>query len=349
MSITSNQIVSIWVDGEDLISRHIPEYYRGTTKLDRLSQKIVRDAVMLWYLVTWDSLSSWGSTFSKADQNRWIRSIGEIGVGELVDLLKESNHLLISGDFDSYDAFKQHLRKSFPNVGAIFAPIKEIVHHWFHFNDTDALSLVYSWTLFISRLNLQGLTDLEDEALSKYLLIEENLPEDGFTSEESSLLQTWFPRSLEDMAFLTEHHRPQHGPGDTADAGRVQQLKYLHLDSDARSAMLTRRVYGDSNPYPRKSVKSLKRLSKTIFVPKSLGSYRTISMEPATIMWHQKGVRNAWMDLMVSRKHYLLRRFRPEHQQPNRDLAFEGSLDGSFSTIDLSSASDTVSWALVKS
>lgn len=348
MSHTSNQVVSTWKVVEEFLTRRKPEYYTGTIALDSVSRTIVRDAYMLWYLSTWDTLVSSGTPLSDSDTKRWLIAICSVPVREMVDLLKEASHLLVTSDLPTYDAFKQHLRKSYPTCGAILAPLRREFHRWFHENETDALYLCYSWLLFISRLNLPGLTALEEEALSSYLRIEENIQEDGFTSCESSILQSWFPRSLEDMAFLTENHAPQHGPGSTADAGRVLQQKYECLDVDSRITMLNRRVYGDLPPYPRVSLKKLSRISSTIFVPKSLGSYRTISMEPSSLMWHQKGVRNALMKLLRRRKHYILRRFQPEHQQPNRDLAWEGSLSGEFSTIDLSSASDTVSWFLVK-
>lgn len=348
MSHTSNQVVTTWKVAEEFLTRRKPEYYTDTIALDSTSQLIVRDAYMLWYLSTWDTLVSTGTPLSDSDTKRWLIAICSIPVREMVELLKEASHLLVTSEVPTYDAFKQHLRNSYPTCGAILAPLRREFHRWFQANDTNALYLCYSWCLFISRLNLSGLTSLEEEALNNYLRIEENIQEDGFTSCESSILQKWFPRSLKDMAFLTENHRPQHGPGSTSDAGRVLQKKYEYLGADTRITMLNRRVYGDLPPYPRMSSKKLTRISTTIFVPKSLGSYRTISMEPASLMWHQKGVRNALMSLLRQRRHYILRRFQPEHQQPNRDLAWEGSIDGSFSTIDLSSASDTVSWFLVK-
>lgn len=348
MSNTSNQIVSIWEAVENSIFRRIPKYYQNTDVLDAESRIIVRDAYMLWYLCTWDSLQSFGVQFTTAETNRWIISITSVTVRELVDLLKESSHLLVTGEFETYDDFKHHLNKSFPLAGAILAPLKRIFHHWWSESDTNALYLLYSWLLFISRLNLTGLKQLEDEAMDKYLKIEDDLQGDGFTPEEKDTLQKWFPRSLKDRVFLQEHHRPQHGPGCTSDAGVITQEKYDSLCTDPKLSMLHRKVYGDGNAYPRPCGYPLVRRSKTIFVPKSLGAYRTISMEPASIMWHQKGVRNALTLLLKRRRHYILRRFQPENQQSNRDLSWRGSLDGSFATIDLSSASDTVSWSLVK-
>jgi len=67
-------------------------------------------------------------------------------------------------------------------------------------------------------------------------------------------------------------------------------------------------------------------------------------------MWHQQGVYSAFTQDLLMRPGFALRkRFRPEYQSPNRERAWEGSIDGGFATIDLSSASDSVSWSLVRS
>lgn len=348
MSHTSNQTILVWQDVEKYISRRVPRYYKQSVPLNHSAQSILQDGLQLWYLVTWDTLFSFGTQFTTEVAHRWLNAISNTPVYELVEALKSGAHLLVTGESHDYETFKQSLRASYPFIGAIIAPMRGIIAHWLSTCDTDALNLAYSWFLFLGRLNLPGLSSLEEEALNKYLLIEQNLPEEGFTSDEVHVLENWFPRSLKDMVFLQENHAPEHGPGGTADAGKTMQQKYQSLGHDPRLSMLCRRVYGDMNPYPRPPKVLEERMSQTIFVPKSLGSYRTISMEPASIMWHQKGVRNALMKLLKVRRHVLLRRFQPEFQQPNRDLAFEGSIDGSFATIDLSSASDTVSWNLVK-
>lgn len=348
MSCVSNQVILTWKDVENFITRRAPTLFADTTALDFQSREVVKEAYMLWYLATWDTLYLSGTPLSKSDSYRWLFAICSEPVRDMVDLLKEVSHLLVSGDFSSYDAFKQHLCKSFSFVGAILAPMKKEIDLWFRESDTEALNRVYSWSLFIGHLNLPGLVVLREGALSKYLRIEEGILDDGFTAEEAVLLRTWFPRTLEDMQVLTDEHSPEHGPGSTADAGTSMQKKYESLCTDPKLAMLNRRVYGSARPYPREETKSLLRRSKTIFVAKSLGAYRTISEEPASLMWHQKGVRAALFKLLQLRRHYLLRRFIPEDQQPNRDLAWLGSIDGSFATIDLSSASDSVSWSLVK-
>lgn len=80
---------------------------------------------------------------------------------------------------------------------------------------------------------------------------------------------------------------------------------------------------------------------KLVFVPKNCKTHRPIIVEPILNGLLQLGVgtylkgrlRSAGLDL--------------RDQERNRKLARIGSLDGSLSTIDLSSASDTLSWSLI--
>jgi hypothetical protein len=83
--------------------------------------------------------------------------------------------------------------------------------------------------------------------------------------------------------------------------------------------------------------------NKLDFVPKDDRTSRTIATEPTLNMFFQRGVSNIVEDR--------LRSFGVDLAiQPvqNRALARQGSMDQSFSTIDLSSASDSISIALVE-
>ncbi len=85
--------------------------------------------------------------------------------------------------------------------------------------------------------------------------------------------------------------------------------------------------------------------SKLSFVPKTSDISRTICTEPVLNMLFQKA-----LGKVLERK--LLRSFNIDLSlQPNRnrELARVGSIDGSFATIDLSSASDSISWKLLES
>lgn len=348
MSQITNQTVSTWKVAEDFIFRCNILFYEPEVRLNSQCNRVVKEAYFLWYLVTWDTLLSVGAPPEPTETTTWLKNLVNVPVSTLVEMLKVASHQLIVGDFASCDAFKRHLSISFPCCGPILDPINGILDDWWVNSSTDSLQRAYQWLLFISRLNLSGLPQLEKAALDKYLSIEQNIQEDGFTLEEVNVLKNWFPRNVENDWFFSTNHAPQHGPGSTCDAGNCLASKYECLGPDPRISVLCSRVYKDQQPYPREPIMCTLRTSQTIFVPKSAGSYRTISMEPSVLMWHQKGVRHALLSFFKERKHYISRRFKPDDQEPNRHLAWLGSIDGSFSTIDLSSASDTVSWSLVK-
>nr|UJQ85758.1 MAG: hypothetical protein 3 [Leviviridae sp.] len=84
--------------------------------------------------------------------------------------------------------------------------------------------------------------------------------------------------------------------------------------------------------------------SKLSTVPKNCKTNRTICTEPSLNMFFQLGAGRIIEGLLLKRHNIDL------STQPdvNRDFALRGSIDGSFATIDLSSASDTISLPLVE-
>lgn len=86
------------------------------------------------------------------------------------------------------------------------------------------------------------------------------------------------------------------------------------------------------------------RGSRLSFVPKSAKISRTICTEPLLNMLFQKGVES----VLRSRLERVCGITLENQQERNRQLALIGSKTGRFGTIDLSSASDTVSLSLVE-
>jgi hypothetical protein len=81
------------------------------------------------------------------------------------------------------------------------------------------------------------------------------------------------------------------------------------------------------------------------FVPKTYLTHRSIASEPLLNGMLQKGIDEELRSLLCDLAGIDLRR-----QEPNQLMAREGSLGGSdpYATIDLSSASDSISWGIVK-
>lgn len=89
--------------------------------------------------------------------------------------------------------------------------------------------------------------------------------------------------------------------------------------------------------------------SKVTTVPKTMKGPRIIAEEPVWNQFVQQGVLSVMTEVLSEE------RFRPladifswSDQEPNRELARLGSIDGSYATLDLSEASDRVSLQLVE-
>lgn len=82
---------------------------------------------------------------------------------------------------------------------------------------------------------------------------------------------------------------------------------------------------------------------KLTYVPKDARSKRPIVVEPVLNGFFQKGVGSWLKKRLLSRAGINLL-----DQSINQNLAYQGSLDGSYATIDLSSASDTVSLGVAR-
>lgn len=145
--------------------------------------------------------------------------------------------------------------------------------------------------------------------------------------------------------------RPRHGSGSTADAGRVASHKWDRMSGDLRARVLLKApnletlFSGGSGPWCKPRAPQPERIAKVVFVPKQAGKDRTICMEPAWLQFLQQGVFDqlrSYLQRCPASGHFDIR-----NQDTNRDLCHRAYVEG-FSTIDLSNASDSVSWNLIK-
>jgi hypothetical protein len=193
---------------------------------------------------------------------------------------------------------------------------------------------------YTGRLSLVDL-DLTQQMLDDYMEIEGSISDDypdSLIRRLNKIIRRWMG------PFVPDEIRPGHGPGGVAGHGRVSlEVKYKDLTTDAQLEY----AFGEPHWSPGSIRSSLDRISKTIFVPKSYKTFRTISMEPATLQYFQQGVWKV-IDSQVAKSRYLRNRIGFHDQTRNQLLAKEGSIDRNYATIDLSAASDSVSYSLVK-
>jgi hypothetical protein len=204
--------------------------------------------------------------------------------------------------------------------------------------------------------------ELDSTALRGWNSIEEKLSclelDDKVTSGlrkiVSGLLETFSPRSF----------WPRYGPGKVSErtvSGNIQKSNNLLYHPRLDRAFFTGHFvnYGldeELGLSPEKVLpdpigwRDAKKVSCDVarlkFVPKTVKTSRTICMEPNSFMYFQQGLSSWFVDAMNEGP---ARRFvRLEDQSINRRLAQYGSRTGRIDTIDLSSASDSVSLALVR-
>jgi len=193
---------------------------------------------------------------------------------------------------------------------------------------------------YLNRLSLREI-DLSQQCVSDYLESEELIPPiypEPLVRALNKIVKRWFG------PFVPYEIVPGHGPGSVAGIKRPTLFaKYQNLASDAR----LRYAFGADWWCSRSSSIHLDRTSQTIFVPKSYKTFRTISMEPSTLQYFQQGVWKV-IDKYVRNRSYLRNHFDFHNVDRNRSLAREGSARGNYATIDLSAASDSVGYELVK-
>lgn len=180
-----------------------------------------------------------------------------------------------------------------------------------------------------------------DEAVAEYLENEERLRSLDLSHHYVDLLRSVWIEFFGDFR-LKQPFRPRHGSGSTADAGRVASHKWDHLAGDARARILLKAPNLETL-FPECG--QPRRVAKVVFVPKQAGKDRTICMEPAWLQYLQQGVFDQLRDFLrygPSRNHFDI-----HNQDINRDLCHRAYVEG-LSTIDLSNASDSVSWNLIR-
>jgi hypothetical protein len=166
--------------------------------------------------------------------------------------------------------------------------------------------------------------------------IDSSIPEDL-----AVILAQWL-RSCEKPDF------GQHGQGSTADAGRCDPLikeSFIGFDMMIRHAYLQCGCcVEDYVPYTAQLHCPGKRFVSLQTVPKTALKRRVIALETVEMQYYQQALKDV-LYAHIDRYLPIIPLF---NQEQNRQLALAGSISGTIATIDLSAASDSVRWDLVK-
>lgn len=248
--------------------------------------------------------------------------------------------------------FKGHL-SSIPLACSILKPVWSSVEALCYADKASRIGLVYNfqdnlvvqswdvlnqWVSFPLKAHLPR-PDLEDQALAKWLASEQRCSEvneavrKGQLSELIAELRPCFLRTLGSIPGIVPF---RHGNGSTAEGAKDIAVKYLFFGHDG---LLDKSVTSD---FPLVD-HPVHRTSKLTFVPKSATALRTICMEPCVLQYAQQGFMRVSYDNMQNHPCIRLK-----SADVNGSLALQGSLSGDLSTLDLSSASDSIAKELVR-
>lgn len=322
--------------------------YQGQ-ELSKAQLRTAQACLVQWTLLVFDTLLDRNLDRSP-ELLAWQLANNEVDLFDLAFVLKSSLSFLHHIDGKSredYGEFKQRLTEQFPCTDAILSIVDERFMELCDSKNPIEFTAVNLFLSYPTRLNLE--LDFSSPMEREYRENEERLGALSLsTVSELGTLNKIAREFLKD--FVLEDLIPSHGPGSVAmlkDSSLYS--KYYNLHSDMRVRYLLNKVGMIPSDILIDDDDQLERVSELVIVPKSMTTGRTISKEPATLQYLQQGIMKS-LDSYI-RHHRVLSRHISIHDQVvlNQNMARQGSQDPTkYATIDLSAASDSVSWELVK-
>jgi hypothetical protein len=236
----------------------------------------------------------------------------------------------------------------------------------------DAILAIRQLTLLVSKLFLKSSDTRERKAMRQFIECEQDVREadERRTDEEihrfrrmsALLFRHVFTRV--DREIFNGEAVPKHGPGSTADKltgnGKYQQSTWparLEKVFSSSDFLIPNYRYYDSLERVDILEPDAEIPVKVISVPKTQKTPRIIAIEPTAMQYAQQSVmelilaaievgdplskRDRWFHFHLSKMIGF------KDQTPNQRMACEGSFSGELATLDLSEASDRVSYQLV--
>lgn len=303
--------------------------------------------------------------YMKEDMNqgtliRWAKECASYDVMTFGQVLKEYTVFILNisvqnSTQSSYEQFQAALQLRFNNIDCkiVISPVKKWLYQHLDQPNVNAFKLVYQFLAFPGRLTLRDIS-LESECIYKFYECEEAVRNTTVSTTTTEELQRWFAFFVGDFQY--DNFIPSHGNGAVAERHLVHNSiyeKYQCLSYTQLQLYALKRI-GQDNHFDPEQLTPLTRnkhkkvyVSKLTTVPKNLLTKRVITMEPATNMYLQKGMLRAIQRHILS--HKFLKHVIPlKTPEINVERAREGSITGQIATVDMSDASDTISYKLIK-
>lgn len=322
------------------------QYYQGEHQLSANDSLRCAHALTLWLLAVGDIASCYclERSYSMANLIRWS-SRPKLDVKELLDDCK--NCLATIRDYDpimghtGFRAYKAWLHQRMGN-SAVYEFLRPLFYRLYG-GKADVFRDLNTLLQFWSRLTLQDVDWIVDDAISSYLKLEDDMASWSYPETTLDCLRYIVTDWLRD--FELDGLRPDFSNGATAEV--------------KRGAGIAQKVFAGSRTIELAQADAMISFASPYFnqftlstgcaiwqqVPKGIDKKRGISMEPTVNQYYQyalfKGLDSYFHD-------HPEMGIDLENQDLSRDMCQKGSANCRYGTIDLSSASDTVTWPLVK-
>lgn len=312
----------------------------------RKNGALVRHFLTSWLALLYDSPLDAASLKPVRLIRRFIKRIVGDGLlttikrfSDLADQLMNSQGLYGSIDFTNQwvEGFKD-------------TPIFKEYLAFYRTGDPVLFRYILSFSLFGKKLKYEN-PEWEEVALRNWLGVEERLSTLDFDDNVLCALRHIVAYLIGATDFTNLY--PKFGPGKVAERGILDEIdKANNLKSHPYLVSLCNRLLDEHLqrfPYEAflKGDTGYERVvSRLKFVPKDITKSRSICMERNSVMFFQQALFEAYAIAFASGP--MARFVDLRSQQHNRDAALYGSYSGDVDTLDLSAASDSVSFELVK-
>lgn len=353
MSKLADQSLSDWeVFASQMRSIH---YMHTCGEISTDDQIVCADTLTLWCMLVADLIHLHvfqGETLSETDRrirnllHSTIECLEVHPIDKFLDTLKSIDESVLTEEFRSCEDYSSSFKRMMGNLPKGFKWLGNFLVWGIPWEDPiQGLSFTHQIASFPLRLNI-SIQSLSEKALADWTEVQLSRPVGlGFRGLRS-VIYPWISKVDVHTLF------PNHGPGVARDCRndrttRIKAEKYLSTRYSPAMQYVDRKFYANQLRHPFGVNVDVEDSSQLQFVPKSYSKYRSIAVEPSGKMWYQQAGLRVLDQLFLSDP-YLRRRIRLHDASYNMSLAREGSISGKYSTIDLSSASDCVTWELVK-
>jgi len=347
MSLKQNQNFQFWKEVEaSLRSTAFTCCGDPVIGVDRTT---VSQVLTLWCLVIQDLCGDSRLRSNKA-MRAWIVQVGKAPLDEVVDTLKSVSAYMRDYNRDmgleiNWESFKQTPLGMGKLCVLLLSRIADLCEVFLRECQPVMLSSLLTCLEFPCRMTIQKLPSLLKKEKASYLELESEMKTWEYPPKLLSELEKWVRIQFLDWPGFT--FQPKHGNGVTSDArGKDIDAKFAVLQSHGLPPRLHHLFCQKGYCYPLVRMDDTHKgtACRVLLVPKGVSSKRVISCEPTANQWFQQALLRDLADYLPHSPF----RITMEDQTRNQKLAREGSEYRNYGTIDLSVASDTVTYPLVK-